>query len=409
MNQPAITEAALAELWGVVPDTWYLAVRSQGFIEPDERSGNAYIYYYTTVDDYLRRQSSSCKAPLPTIAELAADVHAYGLSAKKLLSPEAAAKRIGCAEHDVRYYAARGAIGSIRLGNPNSSIRIPSTEVTVFKARRRNSDALKLGDACTILCRERREVRALLDTDVLTYVDVPASGPQTYVSRSSLLRYLRGELHEDIDVIWWYQQQKAFGDEGWLSKSGLRVELKLAPETVSRALETGALAGIRLRKEWRIPRWAARLYAEQVRLLTADDLNRIFGVTQETAQQWLDTRALCRLKHNRSACLRQTCVHGYIAAHRTSEKVDPEEWVRLTRFDGADAVVDVALLREARASEDDLEEALAEERLVGVRLPDNSYSFLRMHTVAFARSMRMRERRLFGPDDNRRRLDEYLG
>src|SRR6185503_7809913 len=158
---------------------------------------------------------------------------------------------------------------------------------------------------------------------------------QTHVSRSSMIVYLRDELHGEIDAVRWYAQQEDNIDEGWMSKNEMRTEHKLAPNTVLTALLNGSLAGIRLSKDWRIPRWAVRQYVEVNRLLGAADIAKIFGVPVATAQEWIDNRSLCQLKHNRKACLKQACVIRYITEHRSSDHVDATEWVRRTRFESA--------------------------------------------------------------------------
>jgi hypothetical protein len=393
-----ISEPELTKVFRLGRSTWYQVVYSQGYIEEDGRSGGLRFYAYSTIDAYIRRQAKNCRAEPPTLQHLLAAIDDPS-HPKRLLRLHEAAQLLNCPTWDVIYYLNTGAIGYVALGRWGSRRYIPAEEIDIFRKGRQNADAVKFADACSILMREHRTLRTLLDSGVIDRVVLPARSRQIYVSRSSMLNYLRGQLHDDIDVSDWYQKQEdaASKGEGWITKHEARFILKAAAETLIAAITDGRLAGMRVDTQWRIPLWAVKEYGETHRLLEAEDLSTIFGVNPTLAQQWIDTHSLCNLKHNRKSCPKEGCVIRYVAANRTSESIDPEEFVRSARSQRGSVLTDDATSTVVDMSREDVHEAIAKSLVPAVQLPNGSYALDERGVRLCRRYVKMLERAIDDP------------
>jgi hypothetical protein len=358
-----IAEADLAKWWGVDQST-FLAVRKAGGIVADQpgAAGVRTFYSPSTIDTFHKGRARHCRVRLPRAAELALGTH-------QLLSVRQAAQIADRTEFDLYYAVEQGHVGSLRLTDEDgSAIRIPNTELTNYLLRRNNPDAIPLGDAVKALCSSRQDLRPHVGTAIMT-VEIAQRGNQIHLGRRSLVAFVDTRLADTVDAEWWLTKQLQHLEDGWLSVEGMRATHHLSKKLLMAALEEGRLYGIRVgNRQWHIPLWAVQLYLHQNRVLRAAEVAAMFGVDETLAQWWIDTRALCKIKHTRAHCPKLSCVESYIATHRLSDTVDAHAWVEVSESPD-DRVFTSASLASNRITEEDIVGAARVGWFLGVLLP----------------------------------------
>lgn len=367
-----ISESALIEFWRVGRQSVY-RWRTGGRIVPSctEAAANGAHYFYTldAIDAYHTEHSSGFTDDMPmlTVAELLE-------SDQSLLLPSEAAGIFGCADDVLLRRVRAGKVPAFYLGKQRS-VRLPAAYVTMLAS---SVDGYVLPDiAARILCIQPSSVYTLMKNGHLKGGYPPGSKIK-HVERKSLLALIGRLINKAFSPeVWWQRTIQA--QDPPLAKDQLVAQHHVHHRTLDRLVteHSRLLPFIRTlsnKPRTLIPAWGVQTFLQEEReRMPVAQLAALFGVTEVQAETWHHPHTLCNRNHGQAwhTCPSRQCVREYIAAHRTTESIDPDEWMAAAlQRDVRPVFSDDLIVTTVALEQSDIEEAIATGTLSGVRLPD---------------------------------------
>lgn len=390
MGDRLIVEAAVAQLWRVYgsrPYYWRMEGRFDSTVKDRANRGFTHFYTLEALDALHQQWARGFPAGMavPTTEEMLA-VHGHAL----LKSDEAAALT-GKTPQQIRYGLRDEFLPFIQIV-PGRVLRLPA------------SSLLAVMSADTTVTPETAR-KVLLLADAEHAIDklgrsghlerVHKNGTREWqVDRASLEALLLQQTEGSVDPGEWWRRN-TLETRPPLTKLQVIQKYHVASETIEAEMAAGRLAYLRTAGGWvMIPQWALDGFIERRTAWTADKITSLFGVPEGVAANWIERKALCKIRHGNApgVCPSGECVRRYITDNRTSTSFTADQWITWSMQDGATPVLDGELVAQTVGVDHiDVTDALANDTLRGVYLPridgENGVAIIRSDAVAWRRTI----------------------
>lgn len=373
VEERLIAEKQLATLWGL---HWHTLIRwrNGGLIDSDVKRdaehGYHHLYYLSNIEKYHREHATGFEdgMALPTVSELLA-------SDRGLLTPEEAGRLLGCDTDTTLRLIRKGELPTIKL-HGDRSFRLPAALVRIIA----HSDGgyVDTDTAARVLCIQESSIRTLRKSGYLEGRSLRGQGTKIQVERKSLLELL-AKLVSPLYTpeVWWEKMLMDDGDP--LTKDQIIAKYNVHKRTLNQLIAKNSPSLPYIRTTGKTPRtlvpaWGIRIFLREEReRLTLDQLDVLLGVRGAQAESLYPPKGMCRRWHGQAwnRCPSLRCVREYITANRTHPSIDSDAWITDTMQRGVRPLSSHELLDTTPFLEPhNIEEAVADGRLRGVRLPD---------------------------------------
>jgi len=353
--------ATVAWVFRVVPASianW----RTRRRLTPDETaSQGAMLFSIPTLEAFVSGAAVNCDAdyPPPTFMQLFDHQ-------ETLLTCREAATQLSIAPSSLTERVRAGTMPALRFAK--KTLRFSAGHIARMMIE--SQDVVELGTAAQILGITTETLTPLVGNQL----ERQTAGRRVYVTRESLLVYLADRLADSgvPPLVWWHD--RLLDPKPLVTMVQAKRRLRYDWDKLGEIMAEGRLPFICTPGNFRLipEHYVAAL--EEARLpLTPVQLSELFAVSKETAAYWLETRAFCRVQHDRSNlfCPRKGCVLAYVSEH-TNAKIEPERWWRVRRSDANEALrIDEAAAMIDGSSREEILWAIQAGVLRAIILPAN--------------------------------------